>query len=111
MAEVTKSSSQARRVRKTATQVPQSETGAIHNVSDAVDNTVVLRVPKPNIQVAVLGLVAFITLFQTFQLVKISAKTNSTPVKVAPAASSTTTQSGSGTGSSAETPQSMVGGC
>jgi len=50
------------------------------------DNTMVLRVPKPNIQVVVLGLVAFITLFQTVQLIRISAKSGSAPVKTAPAA-------------------------
>lgn len=90
------------------------ETGAMHNVPAAgIDNTMVLRVPKPNIQVVVLGLVAFITLFQTFQLVQISGKAGSTPVKAAPAAApaAATTTSSSGTGSSADTPQSMVGGC
>lgn len=84
------------------------ETSSMHQVPQpAADNTMVLRVPKPNIQVAVLGLVAFITLFQTFQLVRISGASSSTPVKSAPAA---TTTSG-GTGSNADTPQSMVGGC
>lgn len=84
------------------------EAGAMHQVPQATDNTVVLRVPKPNMQVVVLGLVAFITLFQTFQLVRISGASSSTPVKAAPPA--TTTGSG-GTGSNADTPQSMVGGC
>jgi len=53
-------------------------------------------------------LIAFITVFQTFQLVRISDKASTTPVKAAPAA--TTTSSG-GTGSSADVPESMVGGC
>lgn len=86
-----------------------SETGALHQVPPSNDGTMVLRVPKPNMQVAVLGLVAFITLFQTFQLVRISGASSSKPVKAAPAAA-TTTSSG-GTGSNANTPQSMVGGC
>lgn len=88
------------------------ETGAIHNVpAQAVDNTMVVRIPKPNMQVAVLGLVAFITLFQTFQLVRISGKTSAAPVKAVPAAANSTTSTGGGTGSNASTPESMVGGC
>lgn len=72
------------------------------------NNTVVLRVPKPNLQIVVLGLIAVITLFQTFQLVRISSKASSASVKTAPA---TTTNTGTGTGSNADVPQSMVGGC
>lgn len=87
-----------------------SETSAMHHVPEA-DNTMVLRVPKPNIQVAVLGLVAFITLFQTFQLVRISGVSSKASVKTAPAAATTTSSQGTGTGSNANTPQSMVGGC
>lgn len=71
----------------------------------AEDGTVVLRVPKPNMQVMVLGLVAFITLFQTIQLIRISTKAGSAPVKTAPAA---VTDPGSG---GTDVPQSMVGGC
>lgn len=71
-------------------------------------NTLVFRVPKPNMQVVVLGLIAFITLFQTFQLVRISAKAGSAPVKLAPAV--TNTESG-GMGGGTDAPQSMVGGC
>ena len=83
---------------------------AMHQAGDATaGNTVTLRVPKPNIQVVVLGLVAFITLFQTVQLVRIGAKAGSAPVKAAPAAATTTT--GGGSGSNADVPQSMVGGC
>ncbi len=79
-----------------------SKTGAMHHVPVAVvDNTMVLRVPKPNMQVVVLGLVAFITLFQTFQLVRISGKSATTIVKTVPAAATTNT----------DVPQSMVGGC
>ncbi|MCL5797383.1 MAG: hypothetical protein M1366_01090 [Patescibacteria group bacterium] len=81
---------------------------ALHQIEDAgAGNTMTLRLPKPNIQVAVLGLVAFITLFQTVQLVRIGAKASSTPVK-APAAATTTT---GGSGSNTDVPQSMVGGC
>ena len=69
------------------------------------NNTLVLRVPKPNLQVVVLGLVAVITLFQTFQLVRISSKASSTKGITAPAPAA------AGTGSDADVPQSMVGGC
>lgn len=51
-----------------------SETGVLHQVPPSNEGTMVLRVPKPNMQVAVLGLVAFITLFQTFQLIRIDRK-------------------------------------
>ena len=86
------------------------ETGNIHHVPHQVNNnSVVLRVPKPNLQIVVLGLVAVITLFQTVQLVRISSKASSAPVKTVPAASTTNTESG--TGSNADVPQSMVGGC
>lgn len=85
------------------------KSSAMHQVDGtATNNTMTLRVPKPNIQVVVLGLVAFITLFQTVQLVRISAKAGSAPVKAAPAAATTTT---GGSGSNSEVPQSMVGGC
>lgn len=86
------------------------KSNAIHKAGEAVaDNAMTLRVPKPNIQVAVLGLVAFITLFQTVQLVRIGAKASSAPVKMAAPAAATTTTGGSGSG--ADVPQSMVGGC
>ncbi len=88
----------------------EATTPAMHDIpQQRVDNTITLRIPKPNMQVAVLGIVAFITLFQTFQLVRISGTSNSTTVKAAPAAA-THTSSG-GAGSNANTPQSMVGGC
>lgn len=73
------------------------------------NNTVVLRVPKPNLQIVVLGLIAIITLFQTFQLVRISSKASTASLK-APATTTTTT-TGTGTGSNTDVPQSMVGGC
>lgn len=90
----------------------EATTAAMHHIpQQPVDNTITFRVPRPNIQVAVLGLVAFITLFQTFQLVRISGSTSTASVKAAPV---TTTSAGSGvtgSGSNASTPQSMVGGC
>lgn len=86
----------------------QTTTGAMHQIPKP-DNTMVLRIPKPNIQVAVLGLVAFITLFQTVQLVRISGRASSAPVKSAPAAVTNTGSGGSG--SNSDVPQSMVGGC
>jgi len=87
-----------------------SQTGELHQVPNRNEGTMVLRVPKPNLQVAVLGLVAFITLFQTFQLVRINSASGSTPVKTAPAAATSTSSQGSGTGSNADLPP-MVGGC
>lgn len=84
------------------------ETNTSRHSTDQNNNTVVLRVPKPNLQIVVLGLIAVITLFQTFQLVRIGSKASTTSVKAAPA---TTTTGGTGTGSNADVPQSMVGGC
>ena len=93
----------------------KTETNTIdHNPNQKDENSVVLRVPKPNLQIAVLGLVAGITLFQTLQLVRISSSAGSVSVKTAPAVATTTTTTNSGstgTGSNANVPQSMVGGC
>ncbi len=86
-------------------------TATMHQVPKQQDNTLVLRVPKPNMQVAVLGIVAFITLFQTFQLVRISGSASSTTVKTAPASNAASQPATGGTGSDASAPQSMVGGC
>lgn len=89
----------------------QAVTNPLHQIpASKGDATVTLRIPKPNMQVAVLGLVAFITLFQTFQLIRIGGRAGSTPVKSAPAAVPNT-GSGGGTGGGADVPQSMVGGC
>lgn len=85
------------------------ETNALRHSPGQDNNAVVLRVPKPNLQIIVLGLIAVITLFQTFQLVRISSKASTASVKAAPAAA--TINSGTGTGSNADVPQSMVGGC
>lgn len=95
----------------------QTEVTAAAPAPQAGDNTVILRIPKPNTQVIVLGLVAAITLFQTVQLGRLGAKAGSTqsvkatsaPAVSAPAAPSQ--QGVGGTGGSADVPQSMVGGC
>lgn len=65
---------------------------------------------KVNAQVIILGLIALITLFQTFQLVRINAKAGSTSVKATVGASvGSQTQNNAVTPS--DVPQSMVGGC
>ncbi len=90
----------------------QASTAAIHTVpKQPADNSITFRIPRPNIQVAVLGLVAFITLFQTVQLVRISGNTSTATVKASPAKTTGAGVSGTGSGSGASTPQSMVGGC
>jgi len=89
------------------------QTNSVDDTQGEKDNkTLVLRVPKPNAQIVVLGLVAAITIFQTFQLVRISSKASSVSAKAESPAAVTTTNSGSSaTGSNADVPQSMVGGC
>ncbi|HBY09966.1 hypothetical protein A2473_02190 [candidate division WWE3 bacterium RIFOXYC2_FULL_42_13] len=89
------------------TETQKSDTNIDSN-SSSQENTVVVRVPKPNLQVVVLGLIALITLFQTFQLMRISSKAGALSVKSAP---TTTTNSGTDTGTDSEVPESMVGGC
>jgi len=89
------------------TETQKSDTNMDSN-SPSQESTVVVRVPKPNLQVVVLGLIALITLFQTFQLMRISSKAGAVSVKSAPAS---TTNSGTGTGTDSEVPESMVGGC
>jgi len=86
------------------TETQKSET----NTTPIQESTVIVRVPKPNLQVVVLGLIALITLFQTFQLMRISAKASTVSVKSGP---DTTTNSGTGTGTDSDVPESMVGGC
>lgn len=84
------------------------KSSVMHQAEGATpNNTITFRVPKPNLQVVVLGLVAFITLFQTIQLLRIGATAGS-PVKAAPAAVITPT---GGSGSNSDVPESMVGGC
>lgn len=87
----------------------QSQPNAEPQASAPKDGTMVIRLPKPNMQIAILGLVAVITVFQTVQLFNISNRAGSAQVK---ASSSTTSNVGGGTtGSNAGVPQSMVGGC
>lgn len=91
------------------TENQRMETSASRHSVNQNNNSVVLRVPKPNVQIIVLGLIALITLFQTFQLVRINSQASSASVKTAPTAATTT--GGTGTGGNADVPQSMVGGC
>jgi len=94
------------------TEKQKTETNATrHLPSKSNDNAVVLRVPKPNLQIVVLGLIAVITIFQTFQLIAVNAKANTAKVTTAPASAPATNNGSSGTGSNANAPQSMVGGC
>ena len=89
----------------------KKETSTANDVSaKTTDNAVVLRIPKPNLQIVVLGLIAVITLFQTFQLVRIGSSATSASVKVA-APATTTANPASGAGSNTSVPQSQVGGC
>lgn len=87
----------------------QPQTDAPKQESASKDGAMVIRLPKPNMQVIVLGLVAVITLFQTVQLANISKKAGS--AKVGSASAATLNAQGSGAGSNADVPQSMVGGC
>lgn len=92
------------------TENKRSETSAtLHHSGQKNNNVTVLRIPKPNLQIVILGLIAVITLFQTFQLIRINLKASSASVKAAPA--TTTINNGTGTGSNADVPKSMVGGC
>ncbi|MBU0978548.1 MAG: hypothetical protein ABIJ03_03380 [Patescibacteria group bacterium] len=78
------------------------------------DQALVLRIPKPNLQVMVLGLIAIITLFQTFQLTRISSRASSFLAKATQPPAVVSSSSGSsdmGSNSDVAVPQSMVGGC
>lgn len=70
-------------------------------------NTITLNIPKLNVQIIVLSLVAIITLFQTFQLMRISSKITSGSIKT----STSTVAPSSGASNNSAAPQSMVGGC
>lgn len=93
------------------TENQEPETNETHHPSNQAKNLVVLRFPKPNLQVVVLGLIALVTLFQSFQLVRISAQASATPAPAVTNNTSATNSASSGTGSNADVPQSMVGGC
>lgn len=85
---------------------PESRQTAVHyQTPEQSSGTITLSVPRPNIQVIILALVALVTLFQTFQLVRISLASSESSVKpavVQPATSGTT---------ATDAPQEMVGGC
>jgi len=85
-----------------------AEPTPIHHIPQT-SRAVVLRVPRPNTQIIILGLVALITLFQTFQLIRISSKSSTSVVKTTPASLPSSSTPDSNAGSSE--PQSMVGGC
>jgi len=70
--------------------------------------TLTIRIPKVNAQVAVLALLALVTVFQTAQLYALKAKAGSVTVKSAAAAAAPGAASQSG--SNAAMPD-MVGGC
>ncbi len=79
---------------------------------DTPNEAMVLRIPKPNMQIGLMVVVALFTLFQTMQLSKISAQMGNAQIKASPAKSTSTgTATGSGSGGSADVPESMVGGC
>lgn len=69
------------------------------------NNAYVLRVPKLNLQVIVLALIALITIFQTIQLLRISSKAGTIKAITVPSGAGTGTESGG------DAPASMVGGC
>lgn len=84
-----------------------AEPTTIHTIPQA-SHAVVLRVPRLNAQIIILSLIALITLLQTFQLIRISSKASTAIVKTTPASVPSSNTPG---GSSADEPQSMVGGC
>ena len=65
--------------------------------------------PKINIQAVILGLIALIAIFQSFQLVRINAKANTSSVKTSPAI--TASSQPQNAASNSDVPQAMVGGC
>ena len=71
------------------------------------EKSLTIRIPKVNAQVAVLALLAFVTVFQTAQLYALKAKAGSVTVKSAAAAAP---GAASQSGSNAAMPD-MVGGC
>ena len=76
----------------------------------APSNTMVLRIPKINLQAGLLGLVAVITVFQTVQLFRISSRASGASVQ-ASSVQSSASPSSHGSGANMSAPQSMVGGC
>ncbi|MEK7516781.1 MAG: hypothetical protein AAB562_04265 [Patescibacteria group bacterium] len=83
----------------------QTQTPAAETKPQA--QTLTIRIPKVNAQVAVLGLLALVTVFQTAQLYALKGKAGGVSVK--PAAAAAPAASGN-SGSNAALPE-MVGGC
>ncbi len=86
-----------------------SETQNTSHEMPEKEKTITLRIPKMNTQIVVLSLVAVVTLFQTFQLMRIGNKVASGSVKTSTSTAAPSAPS-SGTGSAAA-PAAMVGGC
>lgn len=86
------------------------ETNKVGPVAPAEGKTMVIRLPKINLQAGLLGLVALITVFQTVQLFRINNRAGATTVK-ASSVSSNPSPSSHESGANAAAPQSMVGGC
>lgn len=83
------------------TQTPAAET-------QPQSKALTIRIPKVNAQVAILGLLAVVTVFQTAQLYALKSKAGG-GVSVKPAAAAAPAASGH-SGSNAALPE-MVGGC
>ncbi|MBI2099272.1 hypothetical protein HYT45_02555 [Candidatus Uhrbacteria bacterium] len=86
---------------------PEMSAGA--PATPAGSNTLVLRIPKVNMQAALLGLVALITVFQTVQLFRLSNRVGPASAKAASVSSPSAAPQASS--SNADVPESMVGGC
>lgn len=71
---------------------------------------ITIRIPKVNPQVAVLALLAVVTVFQTAQLYALKSKAGGVSVKPVSAAAAPTSGASSHSGSNAALP-AMVGGC
>ncbi len=84
-----------------------SETQNTNHEMPEKEKTITLRIPKMNVQIVVLSLVAVITLFQTVQLMRMSNKVSSGSVKT----STSTVAPASGASNNSAAPAAMVGGC
>ena len=80
-----------------------------HTTPEAQPKTITLRIPKLNMQVTVLALIALVSLFQTVQLLSLKAKAGGITVK-APSSGSATPATQGGTHNNSALP-GMVGGC
>ena len=79
-----------------------------HTTPEAQSKTITLRIPKINLQVTVLALIALVSLFQTVQLLSLKSKAGGITVK-APALGGSAAPA-SGTHNNSALPD-MVGGC